>query len=152
MAKSYAPRVRLDPKVRLMRHVDVQADGCWLWTGGKIWNGYGSTYKGYKSDGTLQHVLAHRFAYELFRGPIPAGLTLDHLCRVRACVNPEHLEPVTNRENLMRSALTIVQVKTHCLRGHPLEGENLGFRPKGARYCRECGRIAERKYRLKSRY
>lgn len=69
---------------------------CWVWTGAKQSAGYGAL----RVDGRV--VLAHRHAYEQAVGPIPAGLQLDHLCRVTDCVNPEHLEPVTNRENVLR--------------------------------------------------
>jgi len=73
---------------------------CWLWTGGNDRRGYGRF-----SDADQRQVLAHRFAYELLVGPIPEGLDLDHLCRVPACVNPAHLEPVTNAENHRRGAM-----------------------------------------------
>lgn len=73
-----------------------KTNSCWLWTGRKMWNGYGQFDLGQKA------VLPHRFAYELIKGPIPKGITLDHLCKVRHCVNPAHLEAVTMRENIMR--------------------------------------------------
>ena len=75
-----------------------KTDGCWLWTGWKNDRGYGN----FEVDST-RTVKAHRFAYEVLVGPIPDGLTLDHLCRNPSCVNPEHLEPVTLRENIMRA-------------------------------------------------
>lgn len=99
-----------------------KSDGCWLWTGAKTTTGYGSVWL----DG--RSVKAHRVAYELLVGRIPDGLTIDHLCRVRLCVNPAHLEPVTNRENTLRSPQSEASVnarKTHCPKGHPYEGRNL---------------------------
>jgi hypothetical protein len=97
-----------------------KSDGCWLWTAGRRKNGYG--------DFTLppkRSALAHRVAYELTNGPIPDGLHLDHLCRVRHCVNPAHLEPVTAAENKARgmSPLAINARKTHCVRGHLITGQ-----------------------------
>lgn len=75
---------------------------CWEWTGGKIKNGYGHFRFGYKSDGKNDIRLAHRVSYELHVGLIPDGLVLDHLCRNTSCVNPRHLQPVTQRENIAR--------------------------------------------------
>jgi hypothetical protein len=87
-------------------------------------------------------IVGHRLSYQAFRGPIPDGLVLDHLCRVRACVNPWHLEPVTTRENLLRGQTLTARnaAKTHCHRGHPL---SVNLRGKW-RSCRECSRIAKR--------
>jgi len=76
--------------------------GCWLWTASTNKNGYGQFRFGSQVDGTRTMVLAHRWAYEHLVGPIPEGLQLDHLCRAPWCVNPEHLEPVTSRENTVR--------------------------------------------------
>ena len=83
-------------------------------------------------------VYAHRVAYEIIKGKIPDGLDLDHLCRNKVCVNPDHLEAVTRRENLMRGNTIIAkEVKqTHCKRGHPLSGNNLYF--YGFRRCKKC--------------
>lgn len=111
--------------------------GCWLWTGARTLNGYGFiSYHG-------RNEMAHRIAYGLFVGPIPEGKTLDHLCRQRACINPKHLEPVTLRENVLRNTSLVAAnaVKTHCLRGHPLSGDNL-YTGGGQRACRACRRTA----------
>jgi hypothetical protein len=126
------------PWVRFWRKVEVIPNGCWLWTAGKFPNGYGCFSLGVIPR---RNVGAHRFAYEHFVGPIPEDKELDHLCRVRHCVNPQHLEPVTRSENLLRSPL-IGQAnrKTHCKRGHPLEGANLYI--KGDfRSCRACKQV-----------
>src|SRR5699024_1617461 len=89
--------------------------------------------------------LAHRVSYETFAGPIPEGLDLDHLCRNRSCVNPEHLEPVTRSENLRRSPLMARgQDKTHCPHGHEYSPENTRITKAGARACRTCERKRNR--------
>ncbi len=113
-----------------------KTDGCWLWTAAKTRDGYGRL-----ADTGGRWVLAHRFAYELHIGPIPNSLTLDHLCRVRHCVNPTHLEPVTNRVNALRGVGIPARNarKTHCLRGHPFDAENTRWW-RGGRRCRTCGR------------
>jgi hypothetical protein len=124
----------------------IQADnGCWEWTGAKIPNGYGSIRS---KTGQL---LAHRVAYEIFVGPIPDGMSIDHLCRNRACVSAEHLEPVTTRENVLRGVGLTARnaVKTHCLRGHEFTPENTYWtkNPSGpGRECRTCkAQFARRK-------
>jgi hypothetical protein len=112
--------------------VDRHRDGCWLWMGSRMHNGYGQ-FKKYP-DGRSQS--AHRVAYELAIGPIPQGLDLDHLCRVRHCVNPEHLDPVSRGENLRRSPLTGPGMnirKTACPKGHSYATDN-----DGHRYCPTC--------------
>lgn len=98
MKKGTLRRVR-PVRERLMERVQVDDNGCWIYTGATT-NGYGVIGLGRRSDGTRQ---THRVAYELFVGPIPDGLHLDHLCRVTLCCNPEHLEPVTQAENNLRS-------------------------------------------------
>lgn len=85
--------------------------------------------------------MAHRFAYQQMFGQIPDGLTIDHLCSNKLCVNPSHLEAVTGAENNRRAADKI----THCLRGHPLNGENLAPRKDGRRVCRTCKRDFDRR-------
>ena len=117
---------------------------CWLWTGGRSTGGYGYYYAP-----THDRRLAHRVAYESLVGPIPAGLQIDHLCRNRACVNPEHLEPVTQQENLLRGALAR-RPREHpddCPYGHRMTGENLILTPWRA--CRECVLARQRAYNRK---
>lgn len=112
---------------------------CWLWTGRILPNGYGSV-----SVSGGQYV-AHRVAYTLVNGPVPLELDLDHLCRVRACINPSHLEPVTRAENLQRSELTGPGKnirKTHCIRGHSLADARRIITRTGVikRACKACQR------------
>ena len=116
-------------------------DDCWLWTAKIERNGYGRFWL----DG--HSVEAHRFAYELIRGPIPKGLTIDHLCRNKACVNPAHLEVVTPRTNVLRGPTIVAAfaAKTHCPKGHRYDMFNTYINRKGSRVCRECNRETNRK-------
>lgn len=106
---------------------------CWEWTAYRVpahgKPGYGQFWNGRKL------VLAHRYAYERARGPIPAGLQIDHLCRNKACVNPAHLELVTTQENTRRAAPFMRRAA--CKYGHPLDGVRPG---NGDRYCITCNR------------
>ncbi len=119
---------------------------CWLWQGATS-RGYGIFWDGKRL------VRSHRYAYELLVGPIPAGLTIDHQCRVHNCVRPAHLEPVTRGENVLRGDGPTAwhARKIHCLRGHSLSGENLINRNNGGRDCRDCRRVAQRQRRAVAR-
>ncbi|WP_405941583.1 HNH endonuclease signature motif containing protein [Streptomyces sp. NBC_00207] len=116
------------------------ADDCWLWTSSLGVTGYGR----FKFRGRA--VRAHRYAYEALRSEIPGGLVLDHLCRNRACVNPWHLEPVSQRANVLRGGGVAAQAaaKTHCPQGHPYDSANTIVSSEGYRRCRTCCRIADR--------
>lgn len=129
-------------KDRLEEKVEHRG-GHWLWTGSTTSNGYGKIGAGEKRG----WLLAHRVSYELFVGPIPTGLQVDHLCRVRNCVNPEHLEAVTHAENLRRGAGPPKKrpwsLKTHCKHGHEFTPENTKQEPGGKR-CLTCRRRIDR--------
>lgn len=121
------------------------ATGCWLWTGSPNSHGYG------RLKLRRRELYAHRAAYTFLVGPIPAGLGLDHLCRVRHCVKPQHLQTVTQRVNVLRGSSPAARHarKTHCLRGHPFEPPNLYVKPNGDRDCRACRAITRRALRMR---
>lgn len=123
--------------------------GCWEWNGQLNSDGYA------RFGVTAQkNTYAHRLAYELIEGPIPAGLTLDHLCRVRHCINPAHLEPVTSRENSLRSPFTMASrhaATTHCPSGHEYTPENtMTVKHRNGRVTRVC-RTCRRAYVARKR-
>lgn len=124
-----------------------KTETCWLWTGAKNSLGYGSFFIR-PARGVERNVSAHRYGYRLWIGPIPVGLTLDHLCRVKHCVNPAHLEPVTMRVNILRSnnACAKNARKTHCQNGHKFDEANTAWHNYGRqRACLTCQRIAMRR-------
>jgi hypothetical protein len=129
-------------KIRVERET-----GCWLWLGAKNHKGYGILCVARK------RVKAHRATYEALRGPIPPALQPDHLCRVRACVNPWHCEPVTRRENILRgvSFVALNARKTHCIRGHEFTVDNIMPMPGGGRRCRACHRSHRARWKKRRR-
>lgn len=116
------------------QRVDIDGD-CLVWRGCLNEKGYGILTRHGKNH------RAHRYAFEVVRGPILAGMQLDHLCRVRACVNPAHLEPVTSRENTRRGLNHVAaqMARTECPQGHPYNELNT-YVSRGKRYCRTCRR------------
>lgn len=116
---------------RLMAKVEFDESGCWLWTAATQRSGYG-----YMRDANRRMRVARRLAWEASVGPVPEGQVLDHLCRTRACINPDHLEPVTERENILRGVAPTAQNarKTHCPRGHVHDAVD----SRGRRICTIC--------------
>ena len=124
----------------VMSRVNKQEDGCWLWTSSTEREGYGYIHLSRANAGEkFRHQVVHKFIYEAFRGVVPDGLELDHLCRNRLCVNPDHLEPVTHKENILRgnSPSALAARKTHCHRGHEFTPENT-YVYKTGRVCKLC--------------
>lgn len=134
---------------RLMSKINKTSD-CWEWTGTIGIYGYGKIY----IDG--KHKRAHRAVYEALVGEIPEGLVLDHLCEVKSCVNPIHLEPVTPKENILRcknSPAYLNSIKTHCLQGHEFDEKNTYHKKdgNGKRACRKCQDTRTRAYLAKQK-
>ena len=146
------PKTR-PPVDRVMDRVEVDYFGCWLYTGPLDRDGYGmtsvpsSTAK--RGWGTRR---VHRVLYDYFREIVPDDMTLDHACRVRSCVNPDHLQICTSGENVMRGNSLQAQyaARTHCKNGHVFDGDNLFKRASGqGRGCRACQKAGEKRYRVK---
>lgn len=132
-------------KQRFASKIEITAS-CWNWIAGKISTGYGEL----KING--MDLLAHRVSYEIHKGKIPDGLELDHLCRNRICVNPNHLEAVTHKQNNVRGMVGLKtglkqKSKTHCPLGHPYSGDNLYINNKTyKRACKKCHCISQKEY------
>ena len=140
------PPITPQMAARFWSGVDVsQPKACWLWNGFIHPTGYGT----FRVSPT-RVAYTHRIAYQLFHGAVPDGLEIDHLCRVRHCVNPAHMQVVTPSMNVRRGTSPAAQnaVKTHCPKGHPLSGANLYLKPRGngkvARVCLACRRYYQR--------
>ena len=125
--------------------VDLKT-GCWNWGGGTS-AGYGTIFLAREKGTTRQFVTgAHRVSYMFFRGPIPDDKEIDHRCRNRRCVNPDHLRAVSRRENslLGEGVSAIAMSKTHCPKGHPYDDENTYYdKRNGHRHCKACGKIKD---------
>ncbi|MFH9013965.1 HNH endonuclease signature motif containing protein [Streptomyces sp. NPDC017943] len=123
---------------RFTSKFETSAGGCWVWTAAIGNNGYGV----FRFQGKAAN--AHRVSYLHYVGEVPEGLDLDHLCRVRHCVNPAHLEPVTRSVNLGRGIAPgrTQRLRTHCPKGHPYDAQNTRLY-KGRRSCKACHRERE---------
>ena len=119
-----------------------KTDDCWIWTAAKDTAGYGRFWDGSRITG------AHQWAHRTFIGPIPDDYDIDHLCRVRVCVNPKHLEAVTRRENLLRAnGIGVINAaKTHCPQGHEYSPSNI-YQHKTGRRCKTCCDSRMKQYR-----
>lgn len=137
---------------RFWRKVDKRPSGCWLWTGHVDTRGYARLRAGGRNSVVLY---AHRWSYEMAHGPIPEGYEVDHLCRVRACVNPAHLEAVPHLVNALRgqAPTVVVHLSGKCSRGHERNEENTYWRKDrpGKWNCRACRRERRARARLSER-
>lgn len=128
----------------MVKRISIDRAGCWIWS-----NTTPQNYARLLIWGKA--MLVHRLSYMLASGPIPEGFQIDHLCKVRSCCNPQHLEATTPSLNNARSdSLSGENTrKTHCKRGHPLSGENLRYTVRNERQCRKCDAIRAANYQRK---
>lgn len=131
---------------RILRRRLITESGCWEYLGARTPFGHGNMSVGSQTDGTSRIRKVHAVAYEIWVGPIPEGLELDHLCRNPPCFNPEHLEPVTHQENLRRAYPLGELFKC----GHEITPENI-CPPPQTRRCRTCKNARIREYRARQR-
>ena len=154
--KALTPYQRFEKWIRQGTIVEDEG-GCWIWMSSRSGGGYGTTVMSAKTIGDYTpskrlRLYVHRWNYEYFIADIPEGLQLDHLCRVRECVNPYHLEPVTRSENIKRGVGVGSQwsSRTHCSAGHEYTPENTARdRRDNARVCRACRREYARRKRMR---
>jgi len=142
------PRTRLRNRPvidRLMYRTALLDNGCWEWRGATNPKGYGNIRR--DMDGPAYSV--HRVSFEHFHGPIPDGLEVDHLCFNRACVNPDHLEAVDRRTNVLRGRRNQNHGKPTCGRGHDFDAANTSITPDGKRVCKACSRQRTADYRAR---
>jgi hypothetical protein len=146
-----------DRMTKLIQEAPCLAKGlslpCWLWVGAINRGGYGHMSVKYEDGWRVRTV--HRVAFRILIGPIPEGLELDHLCRVRRCCNPWHLEPVTKTVNIRRGLAPVtsgrwLRDRTHCPKGHPYNEENTRVSSSGRRHCRTCDRDRAKRNRAKT--
>lgn len=133
---------------RIMRTIEQRAGGCWVRT--VSLNSQGYSHVSRRPDGKRTYYYAHRIMYVAFVGPIPDGHTIDHICEVRACCNPQHLRAVVHGDNVLRgrnNPYAINARKTHCIRGHELPPYERGK----TRRCRECARLYQAAYAARKR-
>ena len=123
----------------------IPTDGCWHWTGNPTPTGYGML--GIKK----QMRYAHRIAYEHFNGPIPDGMTIDHICKNPGCVNPQHLRMLSRSENCRQTGGRPSRRLEKCQRGHPMSGWNLIIKADGERGCRACKNASKKRARDRKR-
>lgn len=146
-SNKFFPRVGGTIEERFWSKVSPEPNtGCWLWCGDS--NGHYGNIGTYR-DGRWGRVLAHRVSFEIHKGTIPKHLQIDHECRVKMCVNPDHLRIRTPQQNVLHIPPGIRgnnQIKEFCKRGHPLSGENLRFDSRGHAACRVCGNMHSRNY------
>lgn len=126
---------------RFKSKYEVSEEGCWVWKSPSKRTGYGGFFHG-------KTVRAHRVAYKHYKGEIPRGLEIDHLCRNKACVNPDHLEAVTHTENVRRASVYLL---TTCKQGHELSPENTRIATSGQRVCKVCARGWNSAYKQRER-
>lgn len=121
-------------------------DGCWIWQGSLLNSGYGLF-----TDENGKAITAHRWAYKYFKGNIPAGYVVDHICRNPACVYPKHLQAITQSDNIKRSLLVKARsARTHCKHGHEFTPENTRYvKGQRGRRCAKCLYISKLKLKLK---
>jgi len=129
------------PQTIQERIIPLTESGCWIWMGWVNDSGYGMIRR--QKNNVKEHIRVHRYVYELLNEPIPKNMTIDHLCRVRLCVNPHHMEIVSPVENVMRGESRAAKAarRDTCAKGHPYTLLNFVARSDGYRGCRICTEV-----------